>query len=376
MFRAKTVFVLGAGSSYEVGMPIGSTLLEQIVQLTHLSFEFNRLKSGDYTILESLKILMDEGHSVEKLNEHISAGWQLTASAQQAISIDNVIDALEDEKIELLGKMGIVRAILKAESDSNYFKTEPGQPLQLEKFKGTWYDTLTKLIVENVRKSEIESIFDNLEIINFNYDRCIEHYLSYSISKYYGTTIETSRSILSRLKMHRPYGTVGRLPWQDSDAPSTNFGECSPEHLAKAAQQVRTFTEQIEDGATISAIKRTMISADRIVFLGFAFHRQNVDLLSIALPNHTEILATAYQISKSDQSVIERELSSSFEQQPSIPDGRIELSNLTCHQLFLDYWRTLTSEKGEHQPLYMGGHQPEIPDVSKYFPSRSLQAEK
>ncbi len=35
MFRAKTVFVIGAGASVEVGLPMGPELLKQIVKLTH-----------------------------------------------------------------------------------------------------------------------------------------------------------------------------------------------------------------------------------------------------------------------------------------------------------------------------------------------------
>lgn len=72
MFRAKTVFVIGAGASIEVGLPIGAELLRQIVGLTRFTFELSRRKTGDEFIFNALKILLDEGSEVTKLNEHLS----------------------------------------------------------------------------------------------------------------------------------------------------------------------------------------------------------------------------------------------------------------------------------------------------------------
>src|SRR5687768_5240821 len=125
MFRAKTVLILGAGASAEVGLPVGAGLLTEIVKLTDIKFDLGRQRSGDHHIVEALKALLNEGREVDKLNQHLHAGWQLSASAQQALSIDNVIDALEDNRIELMGKLGIVRAIHQAERSSLRFRSEP-----------------------------------------------------------------------------------------------------------------------------------------------------------------------------------------------------------------------------------------------------------
>ena len=71
MFRAKTVFVIGAGASVEVGLPMGSELLKQIVKLTDIKFEYYTHKSGDPAILEALKIILNENGEVTKLNQHL-----------------------------------------------------------------------------------------------------------------------------------------------------------------------------------------------------------------------------------------------------------------------------------------------------------------
>ena len=350
MFRAKTVIVIGAGASIEVGLPMGPELLKTIAKLTHFEFEWGQLKSGDQVILEALKLCLNEGTDVTKLNEHLRAGRQLGKSANQAQSIDNVIDALEDPQIELLGKLGIVRAILNAEAASPVFKFAQNIPdtLDLSKFDDTWYSSLTRLLIENVRKSQIDNIFNNLEIVNFNYDRCLEHYLPLSLSDYYGVKSDAIREIMNRLTIHRPYGVAGKLPWQKGDVPSVQFGESSSQQLAEVAQQVRTFTERVNEGAELAAMRATVSSADRLIFLGFAFHRQNVELLSQKTQDHTEIVATAFQISNSDKSVIEDELGKAFDHELVMPGNRIELANMTCAQLFKEYSRTLTAEKGDH----------------------------
>lgn len=349
MFRAKTLLVLGAGASLEVGLPIGETLLKQISELLDFRFEFGeRLTSGDYTLLHALKSVLDEGGDVKNLNEHLSAGQQLRKSAQQALSIDNVIDALEDPKVELVGKLGILRAILKAESESMYFRPphEHRDTIELKNFSPTWYGSFTKLLTENVRKSEIDHIFDNIEIINFNYDRCLEKYLPHSISEYYGTTAQEIESKMNNLRVHRPYGLCGRLPWMQGEGPVIRFGQENFGSLGTAVSQIRTFTEQVQEGDELDAIRSAISSADRIIFLGFAFHRQNMSLLASPIQDHTEIIATAYGISSDDTSVIEREAARAFGLEDKYYNfaNRITLRNIKCADLFKQHWRTLTSE--------------------------------
>lgn len=363
MFRAKTVLVIGAGASVEVGLPVGTDLLKQIVQLTHITFEHYRQKHGDPAIVEALKIILNEDGDVTKFNQHLHSAWQLSESANQALSIDNVIDALEDQQVELVGKLGIVRAILKAEASSPVFRRAENmrETLDLSKFGDTWYSSLTKLLTENVRKSQVGSIFDNLKIVNFNYDRCLEHYLPFSLASYYGVKPDEIREIMERLTIHRPYGVAGRLPWQKGDAPSVDFGGGSPQQLADVAQQVRTFTERVEEGEELAAMRASIAGADRVIFLGFAFHRQNVELLAQKMQDHSELVATAHQISQSDKSVIEDELGKAFEHEFVMHDTRIKLADMTCSQFFKEYWRTLTADKGDHEPFRTPDFAPRMP---------------
>jgi hypothetical protein len=345
MFRASTLFVIGAGASAEVDLPVGRKLLEEIVKLVDFRFDIGRQLSGDAHLLEALRIAV-RSRGEDKVNPYTEAAGQLVASARQALSIDNVIDALEDERVELVGKLGIVRAIHEAEQQSRVQTGEQGRfnSPYLSRFAGTWFDSLTKLLTENIRKSEVDRIFENLQVINFNYDRCLEHYLPFSLASYYGLELQQTQDLVSKLVMHRPYGIAGKLPWQPGERPAVPFGGGGTQQTVEAASQIRTFTEQVEEGDELIRIRAAIGSAERIVFLGFAFHRQNVKLLAVKAAFNAEVLATVYEVSKSDQAVIYDELETAFELDIAVNERKIELAEVSCAKLFTDYWRTLTAD--------------------------------
>ena len=92
-----------------------------------------------------------------------------------------------------------------------------------------------------------------------------------------------------------------------------------------------------------------MANAETIVFLGFGFHHQNMDIL--APPRNTtskRIYATAKGFSNSDKSVIEDQICSALkiEQEPEykirLLDSHVR-NDLSCAELFSEYQRTLAA---------------------------------
>ena len=59
MLRQKTLFVIGAGASKEVRLPIGSELAEQIAKRLTFKFDFGQLKSGDHVLFNGLRRSVD-----------------------------------------------------------------------------------------------------------------------------------------------------------------------------------------------------------------------------------------------------------------------------------------------------------------------------
>lgn len=362
MFRANTVFVVGAGASAELGFPLGAGLLEDISQRIDISYNFGRLERGDHILADALRNKLKAGEDVTTYNEHLHSAWQVAKSSKQGLSIDNVLDALEDPRASLVGKFGIVRSILCAEQRSPLSKWIDHFPkdIEISALKGTWLDQLTLLLTEGRRKSEIGLIFDNLSVINFNYDRSIEHYLPFSLGEYYGIAPAAVREVMPTLSILRPYGKAGSLPWE-RDGEHVEFGDCNAAAVGTASQMILTFTEQVQDKVLLDRIRQTLEAAERVVFLGFGFHRQNLKILECLGPPNIEVLATSFGISKSDSASIETELEVAFEltNYHVINHEYVRLLPLKCGEFMSEVWRTLTSESRDDPQI-------EYPAIPKF----------
>ncbi|MER9829183.1 hypothetical protein NKJ51_12450 [Mesorhizobium sp. M0134] len=318
---------------------MGDQLLKDIRELLDFKFDFNRPVSGDNFFFEALKHHCREDGDNERLNNYLKSGRRIVTASLQALSIDNLVDALEDPEVTFVAKMAIVRAIHQSESKSLCSKRlrEHDKDIDLSAFAGHWYSSLSKLLFEGIRLSSINQIFENLEIISFNYDRCLEAYLPHSMANYYGIPFDEANALVEKLPIHRPYGIAGPLR-------IVPFGGGKSLFLPAIAANIHTFTEQVTDDSALAAIKSSIEKADRIVFLGFAFHRQNLKLLEAETHGHTEVLATAYGISRNDQGVIQQEVADAFRMSGRLHGNNVDLMEMKCADFFNSNWRTLTAE--------------------------------
>ena len=336
MLRTPTTLVLGAGASAEVDLPVGRTLLETIAASLDIRYDFSNQISGDRLVFEALRrFLASQGKEAE-FNSYLHAAWQVRASANQGISIDNIVHALEDEKATVVAKLGIVRAIQHAEKRSQYFSEEDSVPgnLDYRRFENTWYDRFTKLLCEDRTRSDIDAIFENLTIVSFNCDRCIERYLPGSVANYFGAPFHEVLSSFQNVPIHRPYGIAGSFTYS-GDRP-VGFGTGTANELAESTVLIRTFTEGMEEP---NELRSALSQSQRVVFLGSSFHRQNLDILSTALRSDVEVIGTINGFSHHDEKVVIREISENF----STAQSQIHLDNVYCREFFDDNWRKLTS---------------------------------
>jgi len=102
---------------------------------------------------------------------------------------------------------------------------------------------------------------------------------------------------------------------------------------------IRTFSEQIDDNASVAEIKTTLSEARLIVFLGSAFHQQNLEVLKVEIDPNAKVLCTARGVSDGDLKVVKSEIASIF----STQEIMIDFAKLHCNEFFENYWRTLTS---------------------------------
>lgn len=341
------LFVVGAGASKEVGLPIGSELTETIAKKIDIRFDDfgDRLISGEPEIVSALRehVKADDGRAGD-INPYLHAGWLIRDAMPQAPSIDDFIDAHQgDERVNLCGKLAIVRSILEAEENSGLYFGDRDLPRKpdFSRVSETWYNRFMQILTDGCQKEQIVTRFESISFISFNYDRCIEHFLFHALQNYYGIEAGEAGEFMGALNIYHPYGLVGHMPWQDRQD-ATEFGAgISGMTLLRRSQQIKTYTEQIEDDAAISEMRLAVQKADTIVFLGFAFHKQNMTL--IKPDKHCKVksvYATALSISSSDCEVVRAQI---VEFVGKLPEAAIYLeNNLDCNALFNEYRRSLT----------------------------------
>nr|WP_316640022.1 SIR2 family protein [uncultured Roseateles sp.] len=304
-------------------------------------------RSGDDEILNAIRLAGAKLGERDPINSFLHKCRQIRDAMPQAASIDNFIDAhRDDQKITLVGKLAIARCILRAEQKSSMWvnRARGVNRMDFKPIDGTWYVALFRLLVENCQRQDIAERLSRLTIITFNYDRCIEHYLHEALINYYSIQEDEAREILGHLNIYHPYGHIGPLPWERKP-PAIGFG-ATPHHeeLLAVAEQLKTFTEGTDEShSDIVDIRATVHSAKRMLFLGFAFNLQNLQLLygSGTVTKRTcPVFGSAFGLSPSDVEMISQEL---MDLGGYMQAGDIHLRNShTCTQIFNEYGRSLS----------------------------------
>jgi hypothetical protein len=268
MLPSKTVFVLGAGASFEAGLPIGDTLKKHVAQALDFDTDRNRVMPGrgDEAIYKQLVNNGPSGHYAIYFEAARSIQHGLILSA----SIDDFIDAHQDEAITVCGKLAITRSILKAERASKLY-VDPGNMHNKMKFhslEGTWYLPFYRLLTQGLQRSNLETLFNNVTLITFNYDRCPEHFLTYALAANYRLQLEESRKLVQTLRILRPYGSVGAYLTDE-----VRFGGELLPPFKSVLSNLRTYGEKTEDAEGLAAIQAAVAEADVMVFLGNAYEQ-------------------------------------------------------------------------------------------------------
>lgn len=311
-------FVIGAGASSEVDMPTGRHLRQLIADA--LSFHFNA-SSGDSTIRESISLLgqrrmwHSEGHDAD----YFKAARLIHGAMPAAPSIDNFIDSHKSEPIVAeCAKLAIAQKILKAERASKLYvaSNNSHNRLDLLRVENTWFTNFFELLNTHAELDDLKERLNRIKIITFNYDRTLEHFLHQIIQIYYSCNSEKAAEVLESLVILHPYGQVGALPWHpQQDVFKTYFGaELRGAELIEVAKSLRTFTEGINpDESRIDEIRSSVNDADKLVFLGFAYHELNLNILfdpptTNQIRYEKQVYGTAKGISASNLNQIRKEL--------------------------------------------------------------------
>lgn len=277
MLVEPTVLVLGAGASFEFGLPVGGTLAKQIQDRLTYEFDF-QITHGDADILQAMqKAGLPPATSVP-------AATKIAAALPTFKSIDDCLHShSHNEAGVLAGKMAIGRCIADAEANSKVAPLWRGDQEQRDHaaaaLRGTWAGALVTTLVTGVRRSDYRQIFHDLTIVSFNYDRCIEAVLFHLIQAALDIDQNQAAEAMEGLKVYHPYGSLGPLWRAAPGLPAVQFAPKSLD-LNAAAERLFVYTEPRDQPDDVLEMKRAVAETERMVFLGFGFHSQNVELLA------------------------------------------------------------------------------------------------
>ena len=134
-----------------------------------------------------------------------------------------------------------------------------------------WLDYLFKVMLDGVSSAEEFSEKNRVAFITFNYDRLLETWLLRRIKYSFGLEDATAIEVLNRIPIRHVYGMLG---------PFSNSLNLDPRAWISASKGIRTIFDTEHDQPTLDACEALLSSAHTICFLGFGYHRENIELLN------------------------------------------------------------------------------------------------
>lgn len=286
---------MGAGASVDFGLPSGRSLKSNVQNECRFRFsDYGKLESGDPFFYEQL------AKQIGKRNI-IPISKTLVRALPSFPSIDDFLFShSHDERMVKFGKMAIARVIARAEQTSivkQLAADDFGAQTDAEEHirEQTWIGTFIQLLATGVPRSEVESLFNDVTIISFNYDRCVECVLYHMVQAAFGIDGDEATKVMHGLRIIRPYGGLGALHCS-GELSTTPFGP-SLNLTPELSQRIRVYTENTEDNSELASARLAIANARNVVFLGFGYHKQNMRLLKFdhATAKPTRVYATSFR---------------------------------------------------------------------------------
>jgi hypothetical protein len=173
------------------------------------------------------------------------------------------------------------------------------------------------MIGRGVPREDVAQIFENVAFITFNYDRCLEHFLREALAGLYSLNEGDAGKIVDDARIIHPYGDVGAL----SEVP---FGASTANYDA-FARNTKTCTEQIAAADVMHELANEVARAGCVVFLGFAYHNQNMKLIKPKHPVPAKpMYGTAFGMSDSDVSLVSSQLVNFLKSDVSVQEAKYD----------------------------------------------------
>lgn len=247
MITRNTTIILGAGASKPYGFPLGFELRDEILKAK---------KKFEYTYLLE--------------NAGISATDHEQFSNDLATSGFSSVDAFLEQRPKWtnIGKSAMAICLLAAEINKKSRLFPPKQP------KDHWYQVLwSQLKAPSLQAFKKQP----LNIVTFNYDRSLEHYLVQVISNNYSIKPRTAINLLPIIHVHGSLGAYDPL----------EFGNTIDNKVhSKAVDSIRVVHEADVKNSEFVHARRLISEAERTLFIGFGYLDTNMRKLGFGKDNH------------------------------------------------------------------------------------------
>ena len=126
-----------------------------------------------------------------------------------------------------------------------------------------------------------------LSFITFNYDRSLEFLLTDFAKASFGWTDAQCEALLEAWPITHVYGDLGAFPRHGKGGSYVAYTDGAAfHHMEAAIDRIRTIHEVTkaatkEDADRAATAKKEVASAERVIFLGCAYHEENMKLLGL-----------------------------------------------------------------------------------------------
>ena len=296
MIKRKTLFIVGAGASIDLDFPSGAALVSSISQKLNFEVDAFSKVQGDLRLWNAINMLCQENSGNN--DDYFRASREISSGIGLTDSIDRFVDAHSHDPIFAgIAKLAIAFFILNAEVNANekyYTKNLERKFLNIP--QNYWLSSFCRLHFANYRKIDLDTIFDNVAFVSFNYDRCIQHNLTIGLAKHFRLSENEAITLAAKVKIIHPYGSLGNI-FNAGNAISFPFGSSlNPSTTLAASKGINTFTEGPNSATFQAEMGELMEWCENIVFVGFGFAEPNLQLLGS--PDHSKspkkVIGTAF----------------------------------------------------------------------------------
>jgi hypothetical protein len=345
MLESPLALVLGAGSSRDFGpsesspFPLGDELRLKIADCLNIHVDDfgGQIKRGSRSIFEAFRMVSKAANDDVRVGNLIGAARNMAQALPGCESIDDLLERHSASRLySTAGKLAIAECIAAAERGSPLRQNPTNIRIpEINKYSHHWLARFLQNITKGCETTDqLRDVFNRLKVVNFNYDRCFEWFSFLWLRHVYALEERQAWEVLGSLEIVHPYGSLGPLPNGSNSA--VPFGADIDSHeLFAMYSNILTYSESVEEDRRAEKITALTTHCTKVVFLGFAFHAQNMKLLDFAKGVHREVYATTVNLPEPRWETAQSRIRNSLKQ--SHGTTVIARSSNSCCELVMDY---------------------------------------